>query len=640
MELWTNSDSLGANPSFVPGLAAASPYGLAATGLVADDYAASSRTSAVVPVGGVANGVLEQVGDHDWFAADLVAGRRYTIRQTGISLREPMLRLRNAGGRVVASKDDSDAGNDALIRFRPQGSGRYFLDAGAVRDRLTGTYQVSLSDTTEAPRAAQQLDDFAANTTSQGLVSPGGSSSSGRLETAGDHDWFQVSVQAGRSYEFRLTGVSLTDPVLRLRDGTGAEIAVDNNSGGGTHSLIRHTAVSSGNLWLDAGAFGDRLTGSYSVAATDVTPAQGFSSLDGYGSVNVARALELLTGQPLARQPALAGVLWGLDQVGAPTAWAAGITGAGITVAVVDTGVDYLHPELDQSIWSNAGEIAANGIDDDANGFIDDVRGWDFTDADNDPMDLHGHGTHVAGLIAAENNAIGQTGVAYGARILPVRVLDATGFGSFSTVALGVRYAIAAGARVINLSITGAFGTPDLAAAIFEAQALGVVVVMAAGNTGAPSPADPAAFASLAGLAVGALDNTGTLAGFSNRAGSAPINYVTAPGVGLLSTMPGNGSGIMSGTSMAAPHVAGVAALLLSVRPDLSAETVVMLITASASRGDGVLTVATSQSVATNQTVAANPVTGAASAAGMTTVSRGLGVEEPWWLKASAVSAT
>ena len=482
----------------LPGLRTdAGAYGLPQAGISADDFSGNVRTTGLVPVGGSRGGVLELRRDRDWFATELQAGRTYAIRQVGVGLSNPLLRLRSDRGQLLASNNDAEGSRNSLITWTAGRGGRFFLEAGAWRDSLTGSYQVSVTDVTPSP----------------------------------------------------VTPPPVTPPPVTPPPVTPPPTA----------------------------------------PATDPPPL-GFSSVEGYGELNVARALDLLTGVPLPRQAALGGVHWALDRIGAPSAWAAGINGAGITVAVVDTGVDHLHPDLQGALWSNSREIAGNGLDDDANGYVDDALGWDFVDGDNDPMDAHGHGTHVAGLIAAQHNGLGGSGVAPGARIMPVRVLGASGTGSFSTVASGVRYAVANGARVINLSITGAIGTPDLAAAIVEASSLGALVVMAAGNEGAARPADPAAFAAiagLAGLAVGAVDASGLLAAFSNRAGPTPLDYLSAPGVGLISSLPGASFGSLTGTSMAAPLVAGAAALLLSQRPTLTALDLEGLLIASASRGSG-----------------------------------------------------
>ena len=155
---------------------------------------------------------------------------------------------------------------------------------------------------------------------------------------------------------------------------------------------------------------------------------------------------------------------WNLNAINAPESWAAGYTGQGVIVAVVDTGVDINHPDLMSQIWVNAGEIAGNGIDDDGNGYVDDVHGWDFASNDNNPDDGNGHGTHVAGTIAADDNGIGATGVAPDATIMPVRVLGNNGSGSASSVAAGIRYAVNMGADIINLSLGGSYSSLILSA--------------------------------------------------------------------------------------------------------------------------------------------------------------------------------
>ena len=184
---------------------------------------------------------------------------------------------------------------------------------------------------------------------------------------------------------------------------------------------------------------------------------------------------------------------WGLNAIGAPEAWAAGYTGAGITVAVIDTGVDLDHPDLVHSIYVNPGEIAGNGIDDDQNGYVDDVNGYDFADDDANPNDTNGHGTHVAGTIAASNNGVGATGVAFDATVLPIRVLGDDGSGSALDVAAGIRYAADLGAQVINLSLGGGFSRA-IESAIDYASSLGSLVVAAAGNEHASEPGYPARF--------------------------------------------------------------------------------------------------------------------------------------------------
>lgn len=280
---------------------------------------------------------------------------------------------------------------------------------------------------------------------------------------------------------------------------------------------------------------------------------------------------------------------WNLNAVGAPESWSAGYTGDGIVVAVVDTGVDLDHPDLVSNLFVNAGEIAGNGIDDDGNGFVDDVHGYDFADRDSDPNDVSGHGTHVAGTIAAINNGVGATGVAPDATILPVRVLGANGSGSTLDVAAGIRYAADLGADIINLSLGGGYSRA-IDSAIDYARALGSFIVAAAGNESSATPGYPARFSATDDnvISVGAYTSSGGLARFSNDVGGSGAVQVDAPGVGIFSTYVGGRYATLSGTSMAAPHVAGLAALTLSANPSLtSAELRDLLASGTIGRAGG-----------------------------------------------------
>jgi subtilisin family serine protease len=242
---------------------------------------------------------------------------------------------------------------------------------------------------------------------------------------------------------------------------------------------------------------------------------------------------------------------------------------------------------LDGNIWRNAGEIAENGIDDDRNGYIDDIRGWDFVASDNNPMDLDfdGHGTHIAGAIAAERNNFGITGVAPNAKIMPVRVLPFFGSGDPNNVAAGIRYAADNGANVINLSLGNEFAPSNVINdAIQYANNKGSVVVVAAGNSGVDQPDYPARNANLWGIAVGSIDVSGRMDDSSNRSGSTPLDYLVAPGVEIVSTIPDEDYELRSGTSMATPHVAGVAALVLNANPTLTPAQVEYILTTTANR--------------------------------------------------------
>ncbi|MEM0979774.1 MAG: S8 family serine peptidase [Cyanobacteria bacterium P01_H01_bin.58] len=321
----------------------------------------------------------------------------------------------------------------------------------------------------------------------------------------------------------------------------------------------------------------------------NATSNSGWNRQTGWGEINIERAFEQLLKRSINPVADLRGHYRGLDRIGAPEVWAGtgdfqGATGAGALVAVIDTGVDKDHIDLAANIWRNPHEIAGDGIDNDGNGYIDDVHGWDFVDEDNDASEAQGtsHGTHVAGTIASVNNGYGQTGVAYDAKILPIRVLGPDG-GYSSDVAAGIRYAAELGADAINLSLNGSGFNQAMYSAIRYATRLGSVVVMAAGNSGKAEPGYPARYANEFGLAVGAVDAGGNLAGFSNRAGSEAMAYVTAPGISVYSTVPNDRYASYIGTSMATPHVAGAVALLRSYDPSLSVSQIVGLLTSSAS---------------------------------------------------------
>jgi subtilisin family serine protease len=262
---------------------------------------------------------------------------------------------------------------------------------------------------------------------------------------------------------------------------------------------------------------------------------------------------------------------WNLNAIAAPEAWAAGYTGQGTTIAVIDTGVDLDHPDLVSSLFVNAGEIAGNNIDDDSNGFVDDVHGYDFAGRDANPNDTNGHGTHVAGTIAASKNGVGATGVAPDAKILPIRVLSDDGSGSSIDVAAGIRYAAQMGADIINLSVGGQYSSV-IDAAIRYAGTFGSLVVIAAGNEAASVPSYPARFSSQYShvISVGAYGSSGSLASFSNDVGNSRSVQVDAPGAGIFSAYVGGGYATLSGTSMAAPHIAGLASLILSANPNLT----------------------------------------------------------------------
>jgi len=264
---------------------------------------------------------------------------------------------------------------------------------------------------------------------------------------------------------------------------------------------------------------------------------------------------------------------WGLTMIGAPQAWDVTTGSSDLTIAIVDSGIDLDHLDLKNRIWVNDDETL-NGLDDDGNDKVDDVKGWDFVNNDNNPQDDYGHGTHVAGIAAAEtNNSTGVAGLSWGARIMPVKVLGSSGQGPISSVANGITYAADNGAQVINLSLggTGLADNETLKGAVNYAYSKGCLLVAAAGNCdpNCYEPLYPAAYDHV--VAVAATDSSDNRASFSNYGSYIDV---AAPGVSIYSTVRNNGYGYKDGTSMATPFVSGLAALIWSACPDYTNDQV------------------------------------------------------------------
>ena len=274
--------------------------------------------------------------------------------------------------------------------------------------------------------------------------------------------------------------------------------------------------------------------------------------------------------------------LWGLHNDGtygttdadidAREAWNISTGHSSVVVAVTDTGADWDHPDLEDNIWVNSGEINGNGIDDDGNGYVDDIIGWDFASNDNNPNDDDGHGSHVAGVIGATgNNGKGVVGVNWDVSIMPLRIMGP--YGASTTAAMrGIQYAVDNGAQVINAS----WGGPGSSNAIYDAIAYandrGVLFVTASGNEGRNSDSMsnyPNNYNLPNIVSVGSTGVNDRMSNFSNY-GASTVD-LAAPGEGIYSTYRNGGYAWEDGTSMSCPFVAGAAALALSVDPNLDA---------------------------------------------------------------------
>lgn len=291
---------------------------------------------------------------------------------------------------------------------------------------------------------------------------------------------------------------------------------------------------------------------------------------------------------------------WLVEKIHLPEAWEINFGDHAIPVCIIDTGIDYFHEDLTANLWLNTGEdlnqngkidpADFNNIDDDENGFIDDIRGWDFTDAlhfpdggdylipDNDPADEHGHGTAVAGIISATaNNELGIAGIAPGCKIMNLRAGTSQGLLEEEDVASAIIYAVDNGARIINMSF-GDVATSQMFRDIMQfAYQCGVVLIASAGNSSSAEIHYPSGFQQV--ISVGATNSVDELASFSNF--GTTIDLV-APGVDLKTTLRNNTYGNFSGTSASAPVISGVAALMLSQRPHLSNQDVRNILVSSA----------------------------------------------------------
>ena len=332
------------------------------------------------------------------------------------------------------------------------------------------------------------------------------------------------------------------------------------------------------------GMAGQILVQTYGVASEAVHEWFAGNTSIAYFGPDVTLSLQSVPNDPGFSQ------LWGMHNTGqtggtpdadidAPEAWDIATGSSGIVVGIIDTGVDYTHPDLAANIWTNPGEVAGNGLDDDGNGFVDDIHGYDFVNNDGDPMDDNRHGTHVAGTIAAVgDNSDGVAGVNWSSSIMAIKFLNSGGSGSLSNAVRAINYAtmmrtdFGVDIRLTSNSWGGGGYEQSMYDAIAAGGEAGILFIAAAGNDSANndvSPHYPSSYDLDNVIAVAATDHNDNRASFSCY-GATSVD-LAAPGVNVYSTVPGNGYASLSGTSMATPHVSGVAALAWATAPGATA---------------------------------------------------------------------
>jgi hypothetical protein len=514
-------------------------------------------------------GSVSSTDVNDYYRFDLSQTSSFSLTLNGLTANADVQLLNSSGG-VIQSSTKSSTQAESISRSL--NAGTYYVRVYRVGGSPNYTLSLSADSAGNTLTTARNIGTLSSSRSFTDFV--------GSTDT---NDYYRFDLSQSSNVSLSLNGLS-ADADVQLLNSSGTVLTSSANDGTTAESIS--STLGTGTYYVRVFPYSGSTNYNLTLAAASAPPppTSGFNSTYGYGLINAAAAVARALGQasPFPDVANLGGNNWGNDLVKAPEVWARSYTGQGIVVAVVDTGVDYTHSDLDGNMWVNTREVAGNGIDDDGNGYVDDVRGWDFVGNDNDPRDGNGHGTHVAGTIAGENNGTGVTGVAYNARIMAVKVLSDSGSGSNSSVANGIRYAANNGARVINLSLGGGYSS-DIYSAIQYATGRGSIVVMASGNEGASQPGYPAFHATEYGLSIGAVDSTSRIASFSNRAGTnSAMRHVMAPGVNVYSTVPNNGYASYNGTSMATPHAAGVVALMLSANGGLTHTQVRDMVTGTA----------------------------------------------------------
>ena len=335
------------------------------------------------------------------------------------------------------------------------------------------------------------------------------------------------------------------------------------------------------------------LIGAQHLRVTGMTAEQAIAALRSDPAVEYAEPNFTITADLTPNDPSFT-TLWNMhntgqgggyanDDIHATQAWDLFTGDPNLLIGVIDTGIDYTHPDLADNVWTNPGEIPGNGIDDDGNGYVDDVHGYDFVNGDGDPMDDHFHGTHVAGTIGAVgNNGVGIVGVNWRCKMVAIKFMNNLGQGSEADAIASLQYAVTVGVKVTNNSWGNMSGGQALLDAINAAGQAGQVFVNAAGNNSWNIdlvPVYPTSYTTPYMITVAATDARDLRASFSNY-GPIAVN-LGAPGYNVYSCKPGGLYQALNGTSMAAPHVTGVVALAMGRFPYATPQQIRQLVLGS-----------------------------------------------------------